>query len=758
MYRFILLALFALAFSAPGGEGRRIDATWRIAVAPEATETERFAAQELQSHLRQITGLTLPVISEAGAEAPLLAIAATGEGTEPDADSFTVRSDANGVSLTGSNPRGALYAVYAFLREVAQVRWLWPGDSGTFLPESNEVVVPEGLLIRETGAFQYRGIHWCRQHYDAATELWGARNQLNIVRSFPIWSEEIRRMNDRRIVLGYHMMVSLHNVQLDKELMETHPEWFALADGRRRPEQLCWSNPEVAELMVERFSADIAKYPAIEIMSIFPADSLVRCHCPECSRLTTTDLWFALLKKIVAGVRQRYPEMKFAGLAYQIYQDPPSVGLGELDFIEYAMYDRCYVHPLNGCGINAKALASLERWRQRETPVGIYGYAFDMFETEGDMFVPWFTAMQDALITLKRLNIRSVITEGRPWGYAPETLGDPDVRHFNRNRLLYYLYCRLLWNPQLDMNLLVAEYCRLAYGPAAEAMERYYLQMSRNWDSTQSEVPYNFYAHQSTIAVEFLTPGRIGELQGFFTQALRAIEASGDEGRRAFWTRQIEIERKCFELWVEAFRKGLVEQRQVAVPFSRVPDDVHNGAELPEFTVQGRRADYPTRVRLVRDDEALSMLIVCEDPRLELLRPQVTEPGGKVWEDESIEIFLAHPGDPAGQYRHLVVNSLGVQFQEIVTGVPEFLADGGREFLTGRQPAWTAEVRRRENAWETQIRIPFRELDASTPLPDEEWRLMVIRSAGQRTDYRNSGFPTAAYHDYNSFGRIHFPR
>ncbi len=767
MYKYILLALFMLLNFAQGGEGQRIDGTWRIVLTPGTTETERFAAEELQTHVKRITGVTLPVATQSVNDAPVICIADVsgrpelarllgGNTGKQKNDRFAVLSKDGNLYLLGTNPRSALYAVYTFLREVAQVRWLWPGESGTFLPESGKIVIPEQLAIRETAAFQYRGIHWCRLHYDGATELWGARNHLNIVRSFPIWSEDIRRSNDRRIVMGYHMMVSLHNVQLGKEHLATHPEWFALQDGQRRPQQLCWTNPEVAEMMVKRFCADIDKYPAIEIMSIFPADSLVRCHCPECSKWTTSDLWFKLLKKIIAGVRRQYPEMKFAGLAYQIYQDPPSVGLEELEFIEYAMYDRCYVHPFGKCGINNRAQKSLDRWRKRSTPVGIYGYAFDMFETEGDMFVPWFAVMQDALITLQQQNICSVITEGRPWGYVRENMKDADTRDFNRNRLLYYLYCRLLWNPCLDMDAMVAEYCQLAYGPAAEIMGRYYLTMSRSWNAVKSEVPYNFYAHQSTIAMEFLTPERIGELQDIFVAAVKSVEAAGDSNRRAFYLQQIEIERKCFDLWVIAYRKGLVEQQKIQVPFSRTPGHIAKSVMLPEFTIQGNKADYPTRVQMIRDAEALYLKIVCEDPKIEMLKPQVTEPGGKVWEDESIELFLAYPGDRSGQYRHLVVNSLGTRFQEIALGKAEFPGDAGLEFRRDWHPAWTASVRRLKNAWEVNIKIPFKELDAPVPKANEEWRMMIIRSAGPRTDYRNSGFPTAAYHDYNSFGRIIF--
>src|SRR4029079_18730902 len=85
---------------------------------------ERFAAEELQRYLAQITGATLPIVSEAGT-APILAVgesaatqAVRGASRYPGDDSFRIRTVGANLILKGADARGTLYAVYAFLERL----------------------------------------------------------------------------------------------------------------------------------------------------------------------------------------------------------------------------------------------------------------------------------------------------------------------------------------------------------------------------------------------------------------------------------------------------------------------------------------------------------------------------------------------------------------------------------------------------------------------------------------------------------------
>ena len=140
----ILFAACGLILSAsPVFENKKSD--WRIVVAPGASETELYAAQELQYFLNRISGVKLPVKrdGEIGAgNSIVIGTAGTFAGL-PEAvknfpqgsagnDSLRVRTLDGNLYLTGNVPRGALYAVYTFLKNTMCVRWFSAGKNGEY--------------------------------------------------------------------------------------------------------------------------------------------------------------------------------------------------------------------------------------------------------------------------------------------------------------------------------------------------------------------------------------------------------------------------------------------------------------------------------------------------------------------------------------------------------------------------------------------------------------------------------------------------
>ncbi len=95
-----------------------------IVLAPNAAETERFAAEELQSYLERITSRKFPI----GRSLPAGAMGFLVGGDELDADSraelgeegYALLTTDRGLVLAGAEPRGTLYAVYDFLPRLAR--------------------------------------------------------------------------------------------------------------------------------------------------------------------------------------------------------------------------------------------------------------------------------------------------------------------------------------------------------------------------------------------------------------------------------------------------------------------------------------------------------------------------------------------------------------------------------------------------------------------------------------------------------------
>ena len=138
--RLCLLALLVLlaalpATAAPGTtalvEAGRSD--YRIVVPANAIPSEQHAASELQSFLKQISGVELPIVTDAeplparaillGRNAHLERIRAGIDFARLGQEGFTLRTVGPHLVIAGGRPRGTLYGVYTFLEEHLGCRW-----------------------------------------------------------------------------------------------------------------------------------------------------------------------------------------------------------------------------------------------------------------------------------------------------------------------------------------------------------------------------------------------------------------------------------------------------------------------------------------------------------------------------------------------------------------------------------------------------------------------------------------------------------
>ncbi len=142
-------------------------ATCTIVIPDEPLEVVEYAARELQYHIKESTGATLPVLSEsteadsgsfiylgscrktAKAGISMDEIAANGFRIKLiGSDLFMCGRDSGGhpVSTAGISvgplvQAGTLFAVYGFLTEQVGVRWLWPGKLGEVIPKRRTIRV-----------------------------------------------------------------------------------------------------------------------------------------------------------------------------------------------------------------------------------------------------------------------------------------------------------------------------------------------------------------------------------------------------------------------------------------------------------------------------------------------------------------------------------------------------------------------------------------------------------------------------------------
>ena len=137
-----------------------------IVQADNATEPEKFAAKELATFLKRVTGGEFPIVKErslTGNRASRIYVGWTEYAGRQGIDTsklgeeeWVIRTIDDDLVLTGGRPRGTMYAVYEFLEDHVGCHWL---DRETEVIPSKPTLEVGSLDIRAKPHFWQRQLH-----------------------------------------------------------------------------------------------------------------------------------------------------------------------------------------------------------------------------------------------------------------------------------------------------------------------------------------------------------------------------------------------------------------------------------------------------------------------------------------------------------------------------------------------------------------------------------------------------------------------
>ena len=234
---------------------RNSQAETAIVVPDNALPIVRFAAEELQHHIKKATGVKLAIYPESKKTNKFKGLVyvgkckATAEAgltkKELSDNAFMIKLISNDLFLYGNdyNPYmknkelevlgkvtriGTVSAVYEFLDKKLGVRWLWPGELGEYVPECKSIAVDKwNQKYRPRFIETWLGLaplglgknFWmsksAAKSYEQATKLWSRRHRFCLAKN----------------ISGCHAFSHYW-----KRFGKTHPEFFArLPNGKRQP-------------------------------------------------------------------------------------------------------------------------------------------------------------------------------------------------------------------------------------------------------------------------------------------------------------------------------------------------------------------------------------------------------------------------------------------------------------------------------------------------------------------------------------------
>jgi hypothetical protein len=464
-----------------------------ISVAADASAPERFAAEELQRYLAMATGGSFPIVHES--DRSELLVGEIGR-TKVDApalseDGYLMRRVGEQVVLLGDSPRATLYAVYHFL-ETLGFRWLEPGDDA--VPALSRIEVGDLDMVEEP-VYTFRSI----VDFPFTVERmlkeadWAAKNRLNWVHpgiNHPhVWEEargnetvlpEILQRGLRQLWGGHTFQTWIPN----DVYFDAHPEYFALVNGERIPQQndhgsLCLSNPAMQREVAQNILRFSKENPGIEAFDLWMNDTVDWCECEACRRFEGEDdyeryaefmrfegapqrsrAYFTFVNNVARMVREENPDIILSPLAYARSNEPPdelqtepNVFVGFTNFLRTR--NKCLLDPDDAR--NTAFVDTIKRWQRHAKNLFIYEYF--SYPLTYNPFTEHLNNVADTAAEMRyypTVGIRQCSSEGAGEGYW--------------RPMVMYAYGRLLWNPEQPHGAIIEDFCRHAYGEAAELM------------------------------------------------------------------------------------------------------------------------------------------------------------------------------------------------------------------------------------------------------------------------------------------------
>ncbi len=432
-----------------------------VVVADNASPAEKYAAQELASFLKQVTGADFEVKAAASDDRPGLLVGPdAAKLADPSfsteglgAEGLIIRTANNDLILAGGRPRGTLYAVYTFLEDHVGCRWWAPGAST--IPKKPSLAFDK-LDVQYVPPLEYREPFW----FSGFDGDWAARNKSN--GATPRLEE---KHGGKHVIEGF--VHTFNGLIPPATYFKDHPEWFSEIQGKRVQEhsQLCLTNETLRAELVKNLKEQLRKNPAATMASVSQNDWANNCQCPRCAEVDKEEgspagSMIRFVNAIAADIEKDFPNVAVSTLAYQYTRKPPAKVRPRPNVVVWLCSIECsFCRPLTD-ERNASFRRDIEGWSKICRRMYVWDYTTDFAHYV--MPHPNLNVLGPNVKFFADHNVKGLFEQGAYHTNGAEMM-----------ELRAWVLAKLLWNPSLDANKLTAEFLAGYYGPASPHIRAY---------------------------------------------------------------------------------------------------------------------------------------------------------------------------------------------------------------------------------------------------------------------------------------------
>jgi hypothetical protein len=765
---------------------------YSILLPANPTPQDRKASRLLKAALDASFGVDFPIVrSSAGSPETLTGkVLSLGETTRVPSgfariplgdEGYQLASGADGdVLFLGGKRRGPINAVIAFLEEDLGVRWYsrylppsYPDLSGQTPGVVFRHYLP-GLEIRDPG------------FVEAWDPEWALLNRVN--GAIPFAPVDSRYGGSSGHAPGLYAHTA-NDLLPPAEFFPTHPEYFAQIGGKRRSSahgtvHWCFSNKELPEVIFQSIVKQMAANPEARLISVSPIDGAGGfCQCEECKKIADQHGGVVaaplvdFMNRLAEKTRARFPDLRLSTLAYLESYDPPSdMQIHEGVEIWLATDKHIWTHPYEFLTETEKFQAALKGWTDLGARLVVWDYTF------GDN-THWLRPAPN--LTVIDRNLDFLVEHGIKGIFWQDNYESPGK---SRGPMVAWVMAKKAWNPQWNMDALVADFTEGVYGPAAGPMRAYNELLQQEWETYHARpLPRGKFALSMGFvdtalalleeASKLTTNPAVGDLIArekmsvLYERLERGPKAPTDEdGYRKEIEEFAQLATK-FQVTSLAERganvEGKVNQwkmlkkrpKMQAVYATQAPTidgvlspEERNAARLYEdwTTIKGVASTVSTGVQVMWDEEHVYIAFRCREPEGYEAVARYLEYNSEVFKDDSVEIFLQADQVIPGNYEQICIN-----------------AAGAVKDLSAYRAGWKSNIRvatrKEKGAWTVEAAVPVASLGIEKLKPNDVWKVNFGRNSLYAKEHspesQNSNWSGPnGYHNPAQFGELIFAK
>jgi len=733
-----------------------------IIIDEQANPAVKYAAEELQHWVKEISGAEVPIVNSSQ-EMPYKLILGVNPELFPgdlekllDNDGYAVRTIGNTVYIFGSCPKGVLNGVFKMLFKNSDIIWARPNvEFGTIFSKNPNFQLTQTDYI-DIPVYILRG--WQMVSH-IPSEIWQVRNGSNWVAKFLAYNPQTVKYGMWNEFGGGHNLVRIYIPE--NKYYGTHPEFYPMIEGKRvKPSdfknscQLCFTNQELVKTFIKELDERIKANPDYKTYRIMIEDNYHLCECPECMKsiklpngkiVLPTDKnfrstqFFLWLNQIARHMKKNYPTKRILTFGYFFTEIPPACPVESNISISFCPISKDSKAPMNS-PLNAKSnkqflnwmkIGATLTWREYFGLVGSFPRPIDVIAMADWKYANKYGVNR----TYSEMNadIKSIL--GKTYGSG--------IKCWDMNSLYFWVMTNGSWNPYQNVKTLRREFFKRVYGPAASDVEKFYSTIETGWYDAGGNSQWNDSSSISwkSSVVEMGTVETCRSLLD--SAAKKVINPNG--------IKMLSALRNTFEFQIKHVEPSFFIKAKKVSSTPEFDPDFNNGdwggTEVASrfLTKNKEPTREKTAVRILYDNNNIYI-------------------GAKLFDNNPNEIFSKKAGQPRDKW------PIGDKFDFFLTGNTKsgekcyyqitFDSNGNLYDACNLNKDWNGdfEVFRKftKDGWSAMIIVPFKTLNVKFS-EDLKMKAMFLRywdhkSKNKETSFWENGKP----HNYHSFGNIIF--